>query len=265
MILTRLKNIFTATAASFGMLFLYFPLFIIVLYSFNTESVNSFPIKSWSLRWYTIMFQDKALLASLQSSLVVAVIATFIALIIGIPAAYSIHKYDFPGKKVLERVVLMPITLPGIVTGVAMLSFFPFMGLRPSLVAVGIGHITFLIAIVITQLVARFKRLDPFLEQAAYDLGATPLTTFFKIILPNIRTAIIGAVLLCVVLSMDEIPVTFFLIGGSNTLPIQIYGMMRRGITPEVNAISTLIFIFSATAVLLSIRFSGSNRETITR
>jgi spermidine/putrescine transport system permease protein len=125
-----------------------------------------------------------------------------------------------------------------------MLSFFPLLGLNLSLVSVTIGHITFLVAIVITQLAARFKRLDPFLEQASYDLGATPTTTFFKVIIPNIRTAIIGAVLLCLVLSMDEIPVTFFLIGGSNTLPIQIYGMMRRGITPEVNAISTLILFF---------------------
>ena len=150
----------------------------------------------------------------------------------------------------------MPITLPGIVTGVSMLSFFPFVGVKISLQAVMIGHITFLCAIVVTQMMARFKRLDPFLEQAAYDLGATPAKAFFKVILPNIKTAVIGCVLLCLVLSLDEIPVTFFLIAGNNTLPLEIYGMMRRGITPEVNAISTLIFLFSTIAVLISIRMN---------
>lgn len=261
----RLKNIFTFSSAMLVLLFLYFPLFIIIFYSFNAESVNAFPIHSYSLKWYEIMFRDEALLKALWNSLTIAIIATLMALVIGLPAAYAIHKYDFRGKKTLERIILMPITLPGIVTGVAMLSFFPFLGLSLSLTSVAIGHITFLIAIVITQLLARFKRLDPYLEQASYDLGATPFITFFKIIIPNIRTAIIGAVLLCLVLSMDEIPVTFFLIGGSNTLPIQIYGMMRRGITPEVNAISTLIFLFSTVAVLLSIKLSSDNTAASTR
>jgi len=137
-----------------------------------------------------------------------------------------------------------------------MLSFFPFVGVRISLQAVMIGHITFLCAIVVTQMLARFKRLDPFLEQAAYDLGATPARSFFSVILPNIKTAIIGCVLLCLVLSMDEIPITFFLIAGNNTLPLEIYGMMRRGITPEVNAISTVIFIFSTVAILLSLKLN---------
>ena len=131
-----------------------------------------------------------------------------------------------------------------------------------SLVAVTVGHITFLLAIVITQMLARFKRLDPSLEQAAYDLGATPLNTFFYVILPNIRTALIGAVLLCLVLSMDEIPVTFFLIARENTLPIEIYGMMRRGITPEVNAISTLVFLVSSAVILISIRLSGNEQNS---
>lgn len=252
----KIKNITTASAAYAVLLFLYFPLVIIIWYSFNGDPTNSFPIKHYSLKWYHVMMKDNELLRTVRNSVSVAVTATLSALCIGIPAAYAMHKFSFPGKKALERIVLMPITLPGIVTGVSMLSFFPLMGIRLSLTAVTIGHITFLIAIVITQLAARFKRLDPFLEQAAFDLGATPAKTFFKVILPNIRTAIIGALLLCLVLSMDEIPVTFFLIARENTLPIQIYGMMRRGITPEVNAISTLIFVVSATAILLSMRLN---------
>ena len=251
-----LKNIFVKSSAFAVLAFLYFPLVIIILYSFNAENVNAFPIQKFSTKWYGEMANDKELLASVYNSIYIAITATLIALIIGIPAAYTMHKHNFPGKKMIDKIVLMPITLPGIVTGVAMLSFFPFVGVKISLNAVLIGHITFLCAIVVTQMLARFKRLDPYLEQAAFDLGATPAKAFFKVILPNIRTAIIGCVLLCLVLSMDEIPVTFFLIAGNNTLPLEIYGMMRRGITPEVNAISTIIFIFSTLAILLSIRLN---------
>jgi spermidine/putrescine transport system permease protein len=252
----KIKYAITAFGACAVLVFLYFPLVIIIWYSFNGEPTNAFPIRVYSTKWYAVLFNDQALLRAVYNSVMVAMIATFVALLIGIPAAYAMHKFPFIGKKMLQRIVLMPITLPGIVTGVSMLSFLPVMGIRLSLTAVTIGHITFLIAIVITQLLARFKRLDPFLEQAAFDLGATPFKAFVKVILPNIRTAIIGAVLLCLVLSMDEIPVTFFLISRENTLPIEIYGMMRRGITPEVNAISTLIFMVSATAILLSMRLN---------
>jgi spermidine/putrescine transport system permease protein len=252
----KIKNATTATAAFTVLAFLYFPLVIIIWYSFNDDPTNSFPIRNYSFKWYSILANDAELLRTVKNSVTVAIIATLSALCIGLPASYGMHKFSFPGKKLLERTILMPITLPGIVTGVSMLSFFPLIGVHLSLTAVAIGHVTFLIAIVITQLLARFKRLDPFLEQAAFDLGATPAKAFFTVILPNIRTAIIGAVLLCLVLSMDEIPVTFFLIARENTLPIQIYGMMRRGITPEVNAISTLIFLVSATAILLSMRLN---------
>ena len=256
----KIKNAVSASAAYAVLTFLYFPLIIIIWYSFNDDPTNSFPIRHYSFKWYSVMANDTQLLRTVMNSVIVAMMATLVAVCIGLPASYLMHKFSFPGKKILERIVLMPITLPGIVTGVSMLSFFPLIGIRLGLTAVTIGHITFLIAIVITQLLARFKRLDPFLEQAAYDLGAMPATAFFKVILPGIRTAVIGAVLLCLVLSMDEIPVTFFLIARENTLPIQIYGMMRRGITPEVNAISTLIFLVSATAILLSMRLNRQNQ-----
>jgi spermidine/putrescine transport system permease protein len=251
-----LRRIFTTGSATLVLAFIYVPLLTIVWYSFSAESVNSFPIRTYSLEWYKVMAADESLLRAVGTSLRLAFLSTIVALVVGIPATFALHKFDFAGKQLLERVVLMPITLPGIVTGVAMLSFFSRIGLELSLVVVGIGHTTFLLAIVVTQLLARFKRLDPNLEQAAYDLGATPVAAFFAVIIPNIRTAIIGAALLCLVLSMDEIPITFFLISRDNTLPIEIYGMMRRGITPEVNAISTLIFLATVIILLVSIRFT---------
>jgi spermidine/putrescine transport system permease protein len=250
-----LTNIFIGLTALGVMIFIYFPMLIVVLYSFNPESVNSFPMKGFSLRWYEKMFENAALLKSLRVSLLIAVCSTALALIIGTMGALAMKKYNFTLKRFLERVILLPITLPGILTGVAMLSFFPLMGIPISLFAVVIGHTTFLICIVLTQIYARLKRLDPYIEEAAADLGATPIQAFFKVVLPNIKTALIGAALLAFTLSLDEIPVTFFLIARDNTLPIEIYAMLRRGITPEVNAISTVIFMISLIALVLSVKY----------
>jgi spermidine/putrescine transport system permease protein len=255
-------NISIGAAALAVMVFIYFPMLIVVVYSFNADAVNSFPIRGFSFRWYDQLFQNGALLKSLRISLVIALVSTAIALVIGTLGALAMKKYDFKLKHFFERVVLLPITLPGILTGVAMLSFFPLLGIPLSLTSVVIGHVTFLICIVLTQIYARLKSLDPYLEEAAADLGATPIETFFKIVLPNIKTAMIGAALLSITLSLDEIPVTFFLIARDNTLPIEIYAMLRRGITPEVNAISTLIFVFSLITLILSISFSGQKNVT---
>lgn len=248
---------FIVSFSAFSVLwFLYFPILIIIWFSFNKESVSSFPIEHYSFDWYVKLYHNKSMMQAVRISFFIAISSTIAALIIGIPSAYALHKYNYFGKSLLLKVILLPITLPGIVTGVAMLSFFPMLGIPLSLTAVLIGHTTFLIAIMITQILARFKKLDPYLEMAAFDLGASPLQAFFKVILPNIKTAIIGAVLLSLVLSMDEIPVTFFLISRENTLPIEIYGMMRRGITPEVNAVATLVFLVSSTAIFMSLKFN---------
>ena len=153
-----LRRIFTSSSAALVLAFIYLPLLTIIWYSFSAESVNSFPIKTYSLEWYNVMANDDSLLRALGSSLRVAFASTVIALIIGVPATFALHKFEFPGKRMLERVVLMPITLPGIVTGVAMLSFFPKIGVELSLTAVGIGHITFLLAIVVTQLLSQIGR-----------------------------------------------------------------------------------------------------------
>jgi spermidine/putrescine transport system permease protein len=250
-------NIAIGAAALAVMVFIYLPMLVVVVYSFNPDTVNAFPMKGFSLRWYRALFDNAALLRSLRVSLAIAVSATVLALFIGTTGALAMYKYSFRLKRFFERIILLPITLPGILTGVAMLSFFPLLGIRISLTAVIIGHTTFLICIVLTQIYARLKRLDPFLEEAAADLGATPVQAFFKVVLPNIRTAMIGAALLSITLSLDEIPVTFFLIARENTLPIEIYSMLRRGITPEVNAISTLIFLVSLVTLVLSIRLNN--------
>lgn len=256
-----LPTLLVGAAAAFVLAFIYLPMFVVVIYSFNPEAVNVFPMRGVSLRWYRIMAENETLISALKISLGIAVGGTIVGLLLGIPGAIALARYEFPGKRILERIVLLPLTLPGIVTGVAMLSFFPIMGVPVSLYAVLIGHGTFLIAITLTQVFARLKRIDPSLEEASADLGAPPVTTFFRVVLPNIRTAIIGSALLSFTLSLDEIPVTFFLIAGDNTLPIQIWAMMRRGISPEVNAISTLVFMGSITLILLGTALGGRDKE----
>jgi spermidine/putrescine transport system permease protein len=232
--------------------FLYLPIIVVVLYSFNPDTVNSFPMNGFSLKWYQVMFENEALIASLGHSVAVALISTSIATLLGVPLAFAMNRYAFPGKRLLERVVLLPLILPGILTGIAMLTFFQMLGIPQSMLAVVIGHSTFLMAIMMPQVYAQLKRLDSSIQEAALDLGASGIQAFFYVIFPNIRTAIFGAALLSFTLSLDEIPVTYFLNGVFSTLPIQIWGMTRNGITPQVNAISTLIFAFSLTAILIS-------------
>lgn len=242
--------------------YIYLPLLVVIAYSFNPDSVNAFPMRGVSLRWYRMMLDDEALMRSLQISVLIALGGTAIGVLLGVPGALALARHDFPGKRLLERIVLLPLTLPGIVTGVAMLSLFPLIGVQVSLTAVLVGHGTFLIAITLTQVYARLRRLDPSLEEASADLGARPWTTFRRVILPNIRTALVGSALLSFTLSLDEIPVTFFLIAGDNTLPIQIWTMMRRGITPEVNAISTLIILVSTLLIVASSLSADRAEET---
>jgi spermidine/putrescine transport system permease protein len=241
--------------------FIYLPMIVVVFYSFSENAVNSFPIQSWSTKWYGVLMHDRALLDSFQNSLIVAAAGTLIGLSLGIPAAFAVDRFQFPGKALFERIVLLPMILPGIITGVAMMSIFVLSGLHLSLVSILLGHGTFLIAIVMTQVYARLKRLNRSIEEASMDLGATRMKTFFLITLPNIRTAIIGASLLSFTLSLDEIAVSYFLTGRDLTLPVQIWAMLRRGITPEVNAISTIIFVFSVVMIVIVTRLSRDKSE----
>lgn len=246
------STILVAVLAITALLFLYLPVAVVVIYSFNTDSINSFPMAGFTLHWFSVMFSNKELLQTLMNSFQVAVAGTLIAILIGVPGAFVMYKYNFPGKRILERMVILPMMLPGIITGISILTFLQMAGIVQGALAVTLGHATFLIGTVLPQVYTRLRRLDKNLEEAALDLGASGIQTFFYVILPNIRTAIIGAALLSITLSLDEIPVTFFLNGVFTTLPIKIFAMTRNGFTPEVNAICSIILVFSVLAVVLS-------------
>jgi spermidine/putrescine transport system permease protein len=239
--------------AALVLLFLYLPVVVLIVFSFNDNPVTTLPLRGFTLGWYERLFANREMLAAIGNSLYVASFATLLTLLIGVPAAFALDRAEFPGKAVFRRIVVLPLTLPGIITGIAMLNLFRMLGFNLSLTTVILGHGTALIAIVLTQVYARLQRFNRRLEEASNDLGARPWQTFLFVTLPNIRSALIGSALLAFTLSFDEIPVTFFLTGRDNTLPMYIYSTLRRGITPEINAIGTIIVVVSLGLILLSI------------
>jgi spermidine/putrescine transport system permease protein len=198
-----------------------------------------------------VLFQDEAIWASVLNSLVVAIASVVIALALGIPAGLALDRADFPGKGIFRRLVLLPLVLPGIITGLSLLMLFRETGVKLSLITITLGHGTALISVATTEVFAGLQKLERSQEEASLDLGATYWQTFWRVTLPNLRLSIIGAALLIFTLSMDEIAVSFFLLGRDNTLPLEIWGRLRRGITPEINAVSTIIFVFSLLAIVL--------------
>ena len=234
--------------AVFG--FLYLPIVTLIVYSFNGSGVGGFPPHDLTLAWYRMLFADDAIWQSVLNSVMVAVAAMAIALTFGIPAALALDRADFPGKAVFRRLVLLPLILPGIITGLSLLMLFREGNVKLSLLTIILGHGTALISVATTEVFAGLQKLDRAQEEASLDLGANYWQTFWRITIPNLRLSIIGAALLIFTLSLDEIAVSFFLIGRDNTLPLEIWGRLRRGITPEINAISSIIFVFSLIAIV---------------
>jgi spermidine/putrescine transport system permease protein len=231
--------------------FLYLPIVTLIVYSFNGPGVGGFPPRNLTLDWYRVLFADDAIWTSVGNSLLVAFAAMAIALLFGIPAALALDRAHFPGKALFRRLVLLPLIVPGIITGLSLLMLFREADLKLGLLTIVLGHGTALISVATTEVFAGLQKLDRAQEEASLDLGANYLETFWHVTLPNLRLSIIGAALLIFTLSMDEIAVSFFLIGRDNTLPLEIWGRLRRGITPEINAISTIIFLFSLIAIVI--------------
>ena len=257
-----LGNTALGIAAASALGFLYGPIITLMVFSFNDNPITKLPLTGWTLDWYYKALTNSDLLAALWNSVIVAVAAVIICLVIGIPTAFALDRFNFRGKTLFRRLVILPITLPGIITGVSILAFFSMAGVKLSLVTVIIGHGTALTAIVVTNVFARLQRFDRRIEEASADIGARPWQTFVYITLPNIRSAIIGSALIAFTLSFDEIPVTYFLTGRDNTLPMYIWSVVRRGITPEINAIGTIIVAFSIVLIFLSVLLIHSDGGT---
>ncbi len=239
--------------------FLYLPLVIVVLYSFSATKVNAWPIKGYTLDWYRQFLQDDDIFASIRLSVFVGIVAACAAVVLGTLAAFAIDRYDFPGKPALRFLIVLPITLPGIVTGVALLSWFHGFGVPLSRWTIIAGHVTFCITLVVNNVVARLGQLPRHLTEASADLGANPWTTFWRVTFPLIRPAVLAGAILAFTLSFDEIIVTFFLTGREKTLPLLIWGRLRMGLSPEINAAATAIIAVSLVGVLLVSRLTRTN------
>jgi len=242
--------------------FLYFPIVVLVVYSFNGSGVGGFPPSTWTLDWYRQLFADSALWDAVLNSAIVAAVAVCISLGLGLPAALALDRAQFPGKALFRRLVLLPLILPGIITGLSLQMLFVGVGMKLSLFTVILGHGTALISVATTEIFAGLQKMDRAQEEASLDLGANHWKTFWRITFPNLRVSLVAAALLIFTLSLDEIAVTFFLFGRDNTLPLEIWSRLRRGITPEINAISTLILLFSIGTILFWYRLRTRAQAT---
>ncbi len=234
-------------------LFLYVPIFILVIYSFNANDVVGV-WSGFSLEWYRVLFRDQAIASALRVSLWVAAWSTVISTILGTLAALVLERYRFRGKLTFDAVLYLPIIIPDIVMALSTLLFFVIVAVPLSRATVLIAHIAFNISFVAVVVRARLADMDRRLEEAAADLGADEWTTFRRVTLPLLMPGIIAGALLAFTLSLDDFVITFFVSGpGSTTLPVRVYSMIKFGVTPEVNAISTLMLLGSTLLVVVSL------------
>ena len=243
-------------------IFLYAPIVILVLFSFTTDSFGT-RLTGFTLSWYTKLLQDERLIGAAINTLKVAVISTLVSTIIGTLTALAMERYRFRGKTAFDALLYLPIVIPEIVMGLALLAFFAFSfgllesvtgsRLKLSLTTVIISHIAFSISFVVVVVRASLKGFDRRLEEAAQDLGANEWQTFWRITFPLILPGIIGGALLAFTISLDDFIISFFTTGpGTSLLPVEVYSQVKRAVTPKINAISTLMLIISMTLVGLS-------------
>jgi len=250
----------------FSFLFLYVPIAILVAFSFNDSQLGAAWV-GFTTRWYVSMAHSEAILVAMENSLIVAVVSTLIATILGTMTALAMERFRFPFQRLYDGVLYLPVIIPDIVMAISLLAFFSLLlgglngmlglegnaALRPGLVTVIIAHVAFNISFVAIVVRTSLRELDPGLEEAAQDLGANEWITFRRVTLPLIMPGILGGALLAFTLSLDDFVITFFTTGpGGTTLPIEVFGRIRRAISPEINAISTVMLLVSMLLVIIS-------------
>jgi putative spermidine/putrescine transport system permease protein len=228
--------------------FLYVPIVIICLYAFNSSNVQSWPIAGLTTKWFSPAIHNAAMQEALWLSLKAGALATVVALVLGSMAAFGVHRFRFFGRETVSFLLVLPIALPGIITGMALNSFFVFWSTTFGLFTIIIGHATFCVVIVYNNVIARLRRVPGSLTEASMDLGADGIQTFRYVTLPTISTALISGALLAFALSFDEVIVTTFTAGAQNTLPLWIFGNIRLG--QELPQVNVVVFIVLAVTIL---------------
>lgn len=240
-------------------LFLYLPIMVLIAFSFNQSRMN-IVWTGFTLKWYSSLVHNTGILEALKNSFIVAIISTIISVVIGTLASIGMYRFKFRGMSLIDTVLYLPLVIPEIVMGISLLAFFSIVHIPLGRISLIIAHVTFCIAYVVAVVKTRLDGFDRSVEEASMDLGATPLKTFFHVTLPIIMPGVIAGGLLAFTLSLDDVIISFFVAGpGSVTLPLKIFSMVKFGVTPEINALSTIVILFTVIAILISLLLRNVN------
>ncbi|AFZ13922.1 ABC-type transporter, integral membrane subunit [Crinalium epipsammum PCC 9333] len=245
--------------------YMYLPILVLTFYSFN-ESAYSAGWQGFTLKWYQKLFSDSRILTALQNSLIVAIGAVAISAVLGTLMAVGLARYRFTGKTLYRGVSYLPLIIPDIAIAVATLVFLASVGIPLSIWTIVAAHVVFCISYIALVVSSRINNINPHLEEAALDLGATPVQAFIQVLLPELMPAIIAGCLLAFVLSMDDFLIASFTAGtGSTTLPLEIFSRIRTGVKPDINALSVFLMVLSGLVAFIAevIRYRGEQKRSI--
>jgi len=254
-----MKKFFSRFYVFMILLFMYAPILVLIAFSFNESKGRSWT--GFSFKWYGELFKDDAIIGALGNTLIIAIVAAIVSTIIGTAAAIGIHNMKRPGKTIVKNVNNLPLINPEIVMGISSMILFSFCRINPGYVTIIIAHITFCIPSVVLSVLPKLRQINNSIYEAALDLGCNDFQAFFKVILPEIMPGIISGFLMAFTYSIDDFVISYFTAGpDSQTLPLVIYTITRKPMTPKLNALSTIIFVI-VLLVLLITNFAGDKKE----
>jgi putative spermidine/putrescine transport system permease protein len=267
---SRLTRVLLRLGAGVTLVFIYLPLILIGIYAFNRNVTQEWPIENYSARWFSVAFNNEGVRDALKLSLFAALGATAVALVLGTLAAIAVSRYRFFGRETISFAVILPIALPGIITGLALqatiLDVLGPIGLSFGLTTIIVGHATFCVVVVYNNVIARLRRTAGSLDEASADLGADSWQTFRYVLFPQLRTALLAGALLAFALSFDEVVVTIFTAGAQQTLPIWIFATLARPAElPIVNVVALFVILVSIVPVYVATRLAGGSGLTAER
>lgn len=226
--------------------FMFAPIAVVVLLSFNASQFGGFPMAGFSLRWFVELYENEAIVRAFRTSLLLGALTAVIASAFGVPAALALVRYEFPGKKLMGTLLIAPILVPEVVLGVALLLFLRWLALPKSFALLLLGHVIITLPFVVLVVQARLTGLGRDCEEAALSLGANPVQTFFEVTLPRLMPAVFAGMLFAFTISFDDITATlFWKAAGTETVPTQIFAMLRHSISPEINALGTVMIVIT--------------------
>jgi putative spermidine/putrescine transport system permease protein len=249
------------TIALLVVIFLQIPVIIVVLASFSETSYLTIPPQGWTLKWFEAVFTSSNYLAAIKNSLILAVGATIISLVLGVAASYALFRKMLPGSEALTSLLMSPLIIPSVVIGVALLQYFTLVGLRGGFLVLLIAHVVITVPYIVRSALASLSGIDLSVEEAARCLGANGFTTFRLVTLPLIKPGLVAGALFSFVTSMENVPVTIFLAGPrETTLPILIFTSVEMGVDPSVAAVSTVLIIATVAVLFIAERWTGFHR-----